>query len=136
MNEDKTKDLTPDEKLDLILVEPASVKLRLGNLESVAGDIAALKAGIATANARLSALEAIAEDRSRETRPQLDRIHKELADLRREVGELKQGQERIESRLERINQQLEIVTLDLMEMRGKTRGLDKCVTQLERQSAA
>lgn len=125
MSEETTKDLTSDEKLDLIL-------MRLTGLEE---DMTTVKTDLVAVNARLSRLEAIAEDRSRETRPQLDRIHKEISDLRVEVGELKEGQQRIESRLDTVNQQLEVMTLDVMEMRTVSRALDKRVTQLERQSA-
>ncbi len=54
MSEENTKDLTVDEKLDLLLAEMANVQMQLAKLE------------------------AFAEDRSRDTRPMLDKIHKKL----------------------------------------------------------
>jgi len=129
MSDETTKDLTPDEKLDLIIADLAAVKMRLTGLEE---DVTTIKANSEVTNTRLSRLEAIAEDRSRETRPQLERIHKEIADTRIEMSE---GQQRLESRLDLVNQQLEVMTLDVMEMRTARRALDKRVAQLERQPA-
>ena len=58
-----TKDLTDGERL--ILAE-------LGNL-----------------NQRVARLEAIAEDRARETKPMLERIHKEIADVHFDLKDLR-----------------------------------------------
>ena len=54
MSEENTKDLTVDEKFDLLLAEMANVQMQLAKLE------------------------AFAEDRSRDTRQMLDKIHKTL----------------------------------------------------------
>lgn len=65
MTEEITKNLTADEKLDLILS-------RLDGIET-----------------RLAKVEVFVEDRSRDTRPMLDRIHKDLADTRVELAEMR-----------------------------------------------
>ncbi len=65
MNGENTKDLTENEKLDLILAEITDVK------------------------ARLSTLEALAEDRARETRPLFGKIQKEIADTRAEQADFR-----------------------------------------------
>lgn len=61
--EEKTKDLTDSEKLNLILADLADLKGRVIKLES------------------------FAEDRSRDTQPMLGKIHKEIADTRFEMRE-------------------------------------------------
>jgi len=49
---------------------------------------------------RLSALEAAAEDRARETRPKLDLLIKEMADARAEIREIAAAQARLEQKFD------------------------------------
>ena len=101
MTEDNTKDLTTDEKLDSILS-------KLANVET-----------------RLSALEAVAEDRARETRPKLDLIIKEISDANERLTA-------VEKELRSINRQFETFAIDHMKMRADIRGIDARVIELER----
>jgi septal ring factor EnvC (AmiA/AmiB activator) len=94
MSEDQTKDLTTDEKLDLILT-------------------------------RLAKLEAFAEDRQRDTRPMLDKIHKELADTRAELKEMA-------DRLARIERKFDVLTSDVMDLRATQRDVENRLSGLER----
>jgi len=96
-----TADLTMDEKLDRILTQLADVK------------------------ARLSALEAGAEDRAKETRPKLDLIIKEMADVREEIRE-------VVTRLDRIESRLETMAMDVVDVRAAQRRLGERVSDLER----
>ena len=115
MNEENTKDLTVDEKLDLLLAEMAFVKTELGSVQM-----------------RLVKVEAFVEDRSRDTRPMLDKIHKEVADTRVEVGEVK-------SHLKRLERKWAVLNEDVMEVRIAQRELerdfDRRLVTLERKSA-
>jgi len=78
MNEDRTQELTKElsdsEKL-AFLVEEA-----LAN-----------RAWQQEVSARLAKVESFVEDRSRDTRPMLELIHKEVADLGQSVNHLKQS---------------------------------------------
>ena len=90
---DLTKDLTDSEKLNLILAE-------LGNIKSELADLRVWRAKV----------DAFIEDRSHETRPILELIYKEIADLRQDVKDLK-----VEMKLQHQDlwgQRKELVTLD------------------------
>jgi septal ring factor EnvC (AmiA/AmiB activator) len=108
MTEDPTKDLTDGEKLSLILTKLSDVETRLAKLE------------------------AQAEDRSRETRPKLDLIIKEVADVRSDVGELKEGQSRLEKELRSTNRKFDVLNKDLLAMKADLRDFDERPTELER----
>jgi len=108
MSEEKTKDLTTNEKLDLILAELTFMKSDFG--------------------ARLARLEAFAEDKSRDTRPMLDRIHKEVADTRAEMVEVR-------SELMRLNRKWEVLNDDVMEVRVFNRDLNRRLDKIESQAA-
>ena len=104
MNEENTKDLTVNEKLDMILSELAFVK------------------------ARLVKVEAFVEDRSRDTRPMLDKIYKEVADARLEVKEVR-------DRVVRIDRKFDVLNSDVVELRSADREFEQRLTVVERQSA-
>lgn len=108
MSEEKTKNLTSDEKLELILAELALMKSDFG--------------------ARLARLEAFAEDKSRDTRPMLDKIHKAVADLTVEAVEVK-------SELMRLNRKWEVLNDDVMEVRVFNRDLNRRLDKIESQAA-
>ncbi|MDQ3012814.1 MAG: hypothetical protein M3X11_19165 [Acidobacteriota bacterium] len=108
MNEESTKDLTIDEKLDMILSELAFLKADFG--------------------ARLVKVEAFVEDRSRDTRPILDKIYKEVADLRIEVKEVK-------DRVVRIDRKFDVLNSDVVELRSADREFEQRLTVIERQPA-
>jgi hypothetical protein len=75
--------------------------------------------------ARLSALEAAESERSKETRPKLDSIHKAVADLTVEMGEVKGD-------IKEIRRRLETLAIDVLDMRGKQRDFDDRLLLLER----
>lgn len=81
--EEITKNLTMDEKLDLVLIELADVK------------------------ARVLKLEAFAEERSRDTKPMLGQIHKDIADTRLEMRE---RFEQVDQRFDKADEKLEVAT--------------------------
>lgn len=74
---------------------------------------------------RLAALEARADDRARETRPKLDLIIAELADLR-------EGQKDALKRLARIEAQLRVLSEDVLNVRADQRRLEDRMDDLER----
>ncbi|HEU0179466.1 MAG TPA: hypothetical protein VFV58_34980 [Blastocatellia bacterium] len=104
MTEDSTKDLTDSEKLSLILTKLSDVETRLAKLE------------------------AQAENRSRETRPKLDLIVKEVAD----VSELKEEQSRMEKELRSMNRKFDVFSKDMPAMKADLRDFDEPLTELER----
>lgn len=101
MTEDNTKDLTADEMLRALLADMRDVKDRLGKLESQA------------------------EDRSRETRPKLDLIIKELSDAREEIRD-------VAARLDRIESRFETLAMDVVDVRAAQRRLGDRVSEIER----
>ncbi|MGH9802481.1 MAG: hypothetical protein ACRD82_19110 [Blastocatellia bacterium] len=115
MNDERTKDLTTDEKLDMILAELSFVKSELAFVKTDFG-------------ARLARLEAFAEDRSRDTRPMLNKIHKEVADVMAEVVEVR-------SELRRLDRKWEVLTDDVMEVRVFGRDLNRRLDKIESQAA-
>jgi hypothetical protein len=96
-----TADLTMNEKLDRILSELADLKV--------------WRAGV----------DALLEDRTRETRPKLDLIIKELSDLRGEMTEVRRD-------LRSVDRKLEIFNTELLEMKVDLRDFDKRLTESER----
>jgi septal ring factor EnvC (AmiA/AmiB activator) len=102
MNGENSKDLTDSEKLDLILAELADLRTRVVKLEF------------------------FAEDRSRDTRPMLDRIHKEIADTHIEVKEVK-------DRVIRMERKLDVLNSDVLELRAADREFEQRLTVIERQ---
>lgn len=100
MSEENTKDLTQDEKLDLLISE------------------------MQRANLRLAVLETFVEDRSRDTRPKLDLIHKELDDARQELREIK-------DRVSRLDRKFDVVLSDLTELRAAQRDVENRVSIIE-----
>lgn len=104
MSEEITKDLTADEKLDLLIAE------------------------MQRANSRLAAIEAFVDDRSRDTRPKLNLIHKELADAREEIRDVK-------DRVARVDRKFDVVLSDFTELRAAQRDVENRVWAIERKSA-
>lgn len=83
--EEKTKNLTMDEKLDLVLTELADVK------------------------APVVKLEAFAEERSRDTKPVLGQIHAHIANTRIEMRE---RFERVDERFRELEKPIALVRED------------------------
>ena len=75
--------------------------------------------------ARLQKVEAFVDDRSRDTRPLLDRLHKKTAELLLDVRDVKH-------RLDNIETILRGVAFDGIETRDRIRELDRRITDLER----
>ena len=109
MNEENTKNLTTDEKLDLLLAESVFVRTEL-----------------ASQGARLAKVEAFIEDRSRDTRPMLDKIYKEVADTRIELKEVR-------DRVVRIDRKFDVLNSDVVELRSADREFEQRLTVVERQ---
>lgn len=74
---------------------------------------------------RLARLESQAEDRSRETRPKLDLIIKELSDAREEIRD-------VVARLDRIESRFETLAMDVVDVRAAQRRLGDRVSEIER----
>lgn len=98
---DLTKNLTDSEKLDLILT-------RLARLEFEFTDLRAWR-----------------EDRSRDTRPMLELVHKEIADTRLELAE-------VHAKVSKFDRKLESLVLDVNDVRVEQRGHEKRLAVLER----
>jgi hypothetical protein len=106
---DETKDLTAElsdsEKLDLLL----RTALLL--------------------DTRVAKLEAFVEDRSRDTRPKLELIHKEIADTREEfrveLGEVK-------SRVIRIERKFDVLAQDNLDIRASQKEIERRMDKLEK----
>lgn len=96
-----TADLTMNEKLDRILAEMADMK------------------------AWRVRVDVLLEDRTRETRPKLDLIIKELADLREEMVEVRRD-------LRAVDRKLQIFNDELLAMKVDLRDFDKRLTETER----
>lgn len=101
MSEDITKDLTTGEKIDLILFKVASIETRL------------------------TALESAAEDRTRETRPKLDIIIKEISDLNERMAG-------VETTLRSIDRKFDVLNREIFAMKTDIREHDERLTELER----
>ena len=122
MNEENTKDGTVNEKLDMLLADLTFVK---AELTSVKTDLTSVKTEF---GARLAKVEAFIEDRSRDTRPMLDKIYKEVADLRIELKEVK-------DRVVRIDRKFDVLNSDVVELRSADREFEQRLTMVERQPA-
>lgn len=96
-----TKELTDSDKLNLII-----------------GDLADVKA-------RLAGLEAVNEDRSRDTRPMLAQIHKSVADLAADMRDVKE-------RTGRIERKFDILASDMVELRARQSDVEARVDLAER----
>lgn len=114
MNEENTRDLTDSEKLNLILAELADLR-----------------------GWRVK-VDAFIEDRSRDTKPILNQIHKEIADTRLEMRE---RFEQVEERLTRTSEDAKgshrlarLLHEDLLRMRANHEELRERVTELERRN--
>ncbi|MGH9843782.1 MAG: hypothetical protein ACREEM_34025 [Blastocatellia bacterium] len=118
MSQEITKDLTMDEKMDLILSEMRLMKVEMGEMKG-----------------RMSSLEAKVEERLLDTRPIWQAIHTQTEMLVEKVGRLEDSNLRVEEQLKTIHHQLEEMTLDVMEVRTAQRELRKRVTALEQQPA-
>lgn len=101
MADDPTKDLTDGEKLSLILINLSGVETRLATFE------------------------AQAEDRSRETRPKLDLIIKEISDLREGMADIRKD-------LRSIDRKFDVFNKDMLAMKADLRDFDERLTELER----
>lgn len=108
MTNDPTKNLTMDEILRALLADVRDMKARLG------------------------ALDAQAEDRSRETRPKLDLIIKEVVDVRTDLSELKEGLKQVQRELRSIDRKFDIFNKDMLAMKADLREFDERLGESER----
>jgi uncharacterized protein YaaR (DUF327 family) len=128
MNEENTKDLTQDEKLDLILAE-----------------IRVMKSDIRSLDTRLTSLEARVEDRLLDTRPlwevisartemiveRVTRIEEQNARIEERVARIEEQNERTVEMLRQIDSKLEVMTHDVLDVRAAQRILASRVYALE-----
>lgn len=98
MSEDLTRNLTVDEKLNLILARIATFAIRFDSLES-----------------RLETLAA----KSYDTRPVWERALKEILETRAEIGEVKEGNSRIEKELRLSGKKVEALNQDTLSVRAE-----------------
>lgn len=96
-----TKDLTDSEKLDWLI------------------------RFISIMDSRLQKVEAFVDDRSRDTRPMLELVHKEIADTRLELAE-------VHVKVSKFDRKLESLVLDVNEVRVEQRDYEKRLAVLER----
>lgn len=96
-----TKDLTDSEKLDWLI------------------------RFITVMDSRLRKVESFVDDRSRDTRPKLELIHKEIADTRVELAE-------VNTKVSKLDRKFESLILDVNEVRVEQRGHEKRLALLER----
>ena len=136
MNEENTKDRTVNEKLDMLLSDLTFVKADLtfvkAELTAVKTDLTFVKAELTSVKtefgARLAKVEAFIEDRSRDTRPMLDKVYKEVADIGIEVKEIK-------DRVVRIDRKFDVLNSDVVELRAADREFEQRLTVVGRQAA-
>jgi chromosome segregation ATPase len=101
MTDDPTKDLTAVEMLRLVLTDVREMKTRLGAVED-----------------RLGALEALVEDRLKDTRPIWQAIN--------------QRTENIEKEIRSLHRKLDIFNKEILVMKTDIRDFDERLTDLER----
>ncbi|MEP7340637.1 MAG: hypothetical protein ABI977_23095 [Acidobacteriota bacterium] len=95
MNEDVTKKLTSDEKLDLLLSEMKQMKTEIGQTKAI----------VLSVESRLTALETRVEDRLKDTRPIWQAIRAETEKLVQQYAQLDERLGRVEEQNAQIIQQ-------------------------------
>ena len=127
MTDDPTKPLDPTEPLDGLegttkdLSADELLKLILSRQDLILAELADLRTWRAKEDAFM-------EDRSRDTRPNLEMIHKEIVDTRIEMRE---GQARLEDHLEHVKTKLDLMVLDIAEVRTVQHRLGVRVSAIE-----
>ena len=121
MNEENTKDLTQDEKLDLILAEVRDLKVR----------VTAVETRQAALEDRQAAFEAKVGDRLLDTRPLWEVINARTEMLVEQVGEIKEQNAQMVETLRQIDSKLEVLTHDVLDVRAAQRILASRVYALE-----
>lgn len=111
MSEDKTRNLTADDKLDLILQRLDQVDARLDRMEARQEQM----------DSRLAALEA----KSYDTRPIWERALAEILELKSETSEIRE-------RVEHFDHKLDILNENFFDLRAEQRALEKRMLLLER----
>lgn len=135
MSEDNTKELTVNEKLDLMLIEARLTNDRLTGVET---EVASLKTEVASVNAQLSKLEERVEDRLKDTRPIWQAIHAQTEKIIEDVAQLKEGLGRVEARqvvfeekMDELIDAIGVLSTDVIEVRGAQTKLKRRVVALE-----
>lgn len=130
MRDENTKDLTQDEKLNLILAKVSSIEAEMSGMKS---DIIEVKSDTTGLYHGLASLEANVDERLHDTRPMWQAIHAQTEMLVERMGRIENSNLRVEEQLKVIHHQLEELTLDVMEVRTVKRELKKRVAALEQQ---
>jgi uncharacterized protein (UPF0335 family) len=130
MRDENTKDLTQDEKLNLILAKVSSIEAEMSGMKS---DIIEVKSDTTGLYHRLASLEAKVDERLHDTRPMWQAIHAQTEMLVERMGRIENSNLRVEEQLKVIHHQLEELTLDVMDVRTVKRDLKKRVAALEQQ---
>ena len=108
MSKENTRDLTDSEKLNLIIAELA--------------DMRAWRTSVDDWRAKVGAF---IDDRSRDTRPMLNKIHREIAETRTDISEIK-------DRLRRVERKFDLVASDAPDLRAALRDVENRISILER----
>lgn len=118
MADDQTHNMTLEQKIDRILADVATLKSDVATLKS---DVAVLKEDMSDLKLWRGRVDAFIEDRSRDTRPKLDLIHKDVADIRDEIVD--------------IRRELKLFREELWQEKKERADLDNRLSRLEKQPA-
>jgi uncharacterized protein (UPF0335 family) len=133
MRDENTKDLTQDEKLNLILAKVSSIEAEMSGMKSDIIEVKSDTTGLTGLYHRLASLDAKVDERLHDTRPMWQAIHAQTEMLVERMGRIENSNLRVEEQLKVIHHQLEELTLDVMEVRAVKRELKKRVAALEQQ---
>ena len=112
---DLTANLTVDEKLNLILAELAEMNAWRAHVDAELAETRAWRAHV----------NAILMDQSRDTRPMLELIHKDVADLNI-------GQNEIKFEVRQLGSRLDGVVYESFDVKTKQREFERRVLEVER----
>ena len=119
MTDDITQNMSDSDKLDFLINAVSDTNRRLTALEE-----------------RQTALEQLVRDRLQDTRPIWTAVQQPLAEAISRLDTLTADVSAIKESATNIEDQLEEMTQDVMKVRGRPRGLERRVEDLEGRSAA
>ncbi len=128
MSEENTKDLTQDEKLDLILAEVRDLKVRVTAVE---GRLTAVENRQAALEDRQATFEAKVGDRLLDTRPLWEVISARTEMIVEQVTRIEEQNAQMAETLRQIDSKLEVLTHDVLDVRAAQRILASRVYALE-----
>ena len=146
MNEDVTKKLTADEKLDLILSDLGQVKARLTALEERVEDrlkdtrpiwqaIHAQTEKLVQQYAQLDERLGRVEEQNAQIDERLGRVEEQNAQIIQQNAKFDQRLGRVEEKMELLIEKNQVLGEDVMDVRGAQLGLKKRVIAIEQKVA-